>query len=348
MFWNEDEKKYWMLIATRLREGPERRRGAVALATSDDLLTWSVPKPIYIPWNTMCPECPEMFKLGSWWYLVYSHFSEDANTTYRVSKSCHGPWRVPPTPGVDGRRFYAAKSMPGVNRRIMWGSVYERIALNDESDWTYGGDFGIPRQLTSMKDGSLAVSIPPEVRASFGTELKWDFKAKAGNWQKADNGIKVKSEQALANGFFTGVQEPTVLFDFTAKLEEGLGVFGVLFKSDEDFNRAHGLVFDPVRGRVAITQWPQSLDPFWASLTKAWTPSMEIDGPRMVERPLELRAGKSIRCSVCMDGSLLEVFVDNRIALTYRLYGSKISVYQFGLFVEDGSAAFTGVRFARQ
>ena len=123
IFWNEDEQKYWMLIAARRADGPERRRGTIALATSDDLESWSPPQPIYTPWNTMCPECPEMFKLGDWWYLVYSHFSENAKTTYRISKSSHGPWRVPRVPGVDGRRFYAAKSLPDGDRRIMWGTI---------------------------------------------------------------------------------------------------------------------------------------------------------------------------------------------------------------------------------
>ena len=63
---------------------------------------WGV---IYEPWHTNCPECPEMYKMGEYWYLVYSRFSERAQTIYRYSKSPYGPWR---TPKFDGPLFFLA------------------------------------------------------------------------------------------------------------------------------------------------------------------------------------------------------------------------------------------------
>lgn len=70
-------------------------------------------------------KCPEMFKLGFWWSLVYSHFSE-MKTTYRVSRARRGPWRVSRVPGIVGRSLYPAKSLPQADRRMTWGPIYER------------------------------------------------------------------------------------------------------------------------------------------------------------------------------------------------------------------------------
>ena len=85
---------HFQKVACRLRTGPKWRRGCIALATSPDLIRWSVePSPLYAPVNTYCPECPELFELKGHWYLVYSRFSEDAATIYRMTDNPRGPWR---------------------------------------------------------------------------------------------------------------------------------------------------------------------------------------------------------------------------------------------------------------
>ena len=76
-----------MLIAARLDHGPKWRRGCIVLATSQNLLEWDVESnPLYVPGTTFCPECPEMWAAGGHWYLVFSRFSEDVGTIYRVSR----------------------------------------------------------------------------------------------------------------------------------------------------------------------------------------------------------------------------------------------------------------------
>lgn len=245
IFWNEEEKKYWMLIAARLAAGPERRRGTIALATSDDLVAWSAPQPFYSPWNTMCPECPEMFKLGDWWYLLYSHFSENMKTTYRISRSSRGPWKVPRVPGVDGRRLYAAKSLQDGDRRILWGSIYERVGLSNDSDWTYGGDFGVLRQLKSLKDGTLAVSLPAEVAASFGKKVPFKFAAKIGEWRGNGASMRGSADQSLAYGFLKAEHGGALFFQCTVTAGEGYSPFGVLLHPTDELNPSFSLVFEP-------------------------------------------------------------------------------------------------------
>ena len=80
-----------MLIAARLNSGPEFRRGCIVVARSDDLRTWDVSEPPWTPRVTHCMECPELFQLGDYWYLVFSRYSEHAQTIYRVARSPDGP-----------------------------------------------------------------------------------------------------------------------------------------------------------------------------------------------------------------------------------------------------------------
>jgi beta-fructofuranosidase len=346
IFWNDEAKKYWMLIAARHAAGPERRRGTIALSTSDDLSSWSPPAPIYSPWNTMCPECPEMFKLGDWWYLVYSHFSENMKTTYRISRSSHGPWKVPRVPGLDGRRLYAAKSAPAGDRRILWGSIYERVGRTNDSDWTYGGDFGAPRQLKAHDDGTLAVSLPPEVTASFAVPTLFEFSGGMGEWKKSGDSLKGVANQSVAYGFLKTRNEGALLLQCTITPGEGYSPFGLLLHPSEDLNPSFALVFEPTRQTVSIMQYPQSLDPFWASLTKAKVPIYEIDGPRMVERPFPVRAGDAISLKILVEGSMIDAFVNDQVALAYRAYDTGKSIATFGVFLEDGATSFDDIRIS--
>jgi hypothetical protein len=254
---------------------------------------------------------------------------------------------VPRVPGVDGRRLYAAKSMPDGDRRILWGSIYERVGLSNDSDWTYGGDFGAPRELRSMKDGTLAVSLPKEVAASFGTKVPYEFVRKLGEWKTGSASLKGSAEQSVAYGFLKTKPDGAVLFQCTVTAGEGYSPFGILLHPSEDLNPSFALVFEPTRQTVSVMQYPQSLDPFWASLTKAKVPVYEIDGPRMVERPLAIEAGDKIKVQILVEGSMIDAFVNDQVALAYRAYDTGKSVATFGVFLEDGAVSFDDVAITR-
>ena len=113
VFWNPEAKEYWMLTAARLKTGPSRRRGCTALSTSRDLVHWTVRDPFWAPGLYFTHECPDLFKMGDWWYLVFSEFSERMHTRYRMARSLKGPWLTPANDTFDGRAYYAAKTASG-------------------------------------------------------------------------------------------------------------------------------------------------------------------------------------------------------------------------------------------
>ena len=76
-----EQKQYWMLIAARLKVGPRRRRGCTALAVSTDLQHWQVRDPFWAPGLFFTHECPDLFRIGDWWYLLFSEFSKNKSDT---------------------------------------------------------------------------------------------------------------------------------------------------------------------------------------------------------------------------------------------------------------------------
>ena len=65
-----------MLLASRIKGGGELRGGCIALCKSKDLKQWTYEKPFYAPGMYITMECPEIFKMGNYWYLVFSTFSD--------------------------------------------------------------------------------------------------------------------------------------------------------------------------------------------------------------------------------------------------------------------------------
>ena len=93
--WNEESQQYWMLLAARLRRGPNRQRGCTALCASKDLKSWEVRDPLWAPDLYVTHECPDLFRMGEWWYLIFSEFSDAQLTRYRMSRThTKGDWGV--------------------------------------------------------------------------------------------------------------------------------------------------------------------------------------------------------------------------------------------------------------
>ena len=82
VFWNEDAKEWWMLLAAKER-GKTARRGCTALCVSQDLHHWEIHPPFYSPhMHTSAHECPDLFKMGDWYYLIYSQYTGRFQTYY--------------------------------------------------------------------------------------------------------------------------------------------------------------------------------------------------------------------------------------------------------------------------
>src|ERR1700730_8879349 len=180
VFWNDETKEYNMLLAARFKKGIPRRRGLTALCSSKDLVKWQVREPFYAPDLYFTHECPDLFKMGDWWYLLFSEFTDLVRTRYRMSHSLKGPWIAPQKDTFDGHAFYAAKTASDGKRRFIFGWNPTRTDAKDTGTWNWGGNL-IVHEIYQEKNGELTVRVPDTVAAAFNKPVEHDFTNGTGN-----------------------------------------------------------------------------------------------------------------------------------------------------------------------
>ncbi len=325
VFWNEEAGEYWMLLAARLKAGPSRRRGCTALCASKDLTRWEVRPPFWAPGLYFTHECPDLFRIGDWWYLVYSTFSERHVTHYRMSRSLRGPWQAPENDAFDGRAYYAAKSASDGQRRFLFGWAATREGEKDNAPWQWGGNL-VVHEIHQEADGALSVAAPHSINQAFTQLVPIQLRPGLGELECGDGGVRV----AALDGFgcaVAGALPERCRIEVAVALEPNTRGAGIMLRCSEDLEAAYYLRIEPGRQRLVFDSWPRPGDvPFAVEL----------------ERPLPLTPGQSVTLQLFVEGTLCVVYAAGKIAMTVRLYNRPAG--QWGVFVNEGAARFHDLR----
>ncbi|MHB8629429.1 MAG: family 43 glycosylhydrolase [Aggregatilineales bacterium] len=322
VFWNADAGQYWMLLAARVKQGPDNRRGCTALVISKDLLHWEICEPLWAPSLYYTHECPDLFHTGGWWYLIYSTFSERHITHYRLSRTLIGPWLAPENDSFDGRAFYAAKTASDGQRRFAFGWDPTRTDEKDTGSWNWGGSL-VVHEISQESDGSLSVHLPNEIAGQFSIALPTRFEPQIGQWETNEHDLKAYAADSFAYCRL-GIISPSCHLATDVSFSETTRSCGVIFGSD-DLNTYYQIRLEPGRNRVVFDRWPRP-----------------GDEPFMLERPISLPTGRPITLSVLKEGNIIVVYIDNQVALTARCYTPVGG--NCGIFVNEGEAKFAHTR----
>jgi beta-fructofuranosidase len=331
-----DVSQPWrMLIAARHDSGPARRRGVVAQYVSEDLLSWQLVPPFWDPGRYEGHECPEVFQWGEWWYLVYSEFSERFSTRYRMARSVDGPWRVPEHDAVDGRAFYAAKSLEVSGRRFFVGWIATKESERDDGHWEWAGDMSV-LEATQGADGSLAFGIPPELRNSFRCDQPLSLLVADEPATRWTPGEGAPLQLSAPDGYATAVSEAETPRQFLATvvvtIDEDTTECGVVLRATSDADQGYQLRLEPRRGRMVFDRWPRR-----RTGPRQWQHSGDVPYLVELERPCQLDPGTHV-IDLLVDGSAMVATLDNAVALSTRLYDHAAG--RLAVFVGEGSATF--------
>ncbi len=327
VFRNQEAGEYWMLLAARLKTGPSRRRGCTALCVSRDLRKWEVREPFWAPGLYFTHECPDLFRMGDWWYLAYSTFTERSVTHYRMSRSLKGPWLAPENDTFDNRAFYAAKTASDGRRRFVFGWNPTRAESRDFQPWHWGGNL-VVHEVVQEADGTLNVRVPETVDKAFSKQIAFEFKAGIGNCEIDANAVRIAVPDSFGCATAGTPSEPCKI-ETTVEFTENTRGCGIMFRADDDLEEAYYIRLEPRRNRLVLDSWPRAGDvPFWVEL----------------ERPLSLIAGKPVELKIVVDGSICEVYANNKVAMSTRMYNRHTG--QWGVFVNEGLARFSNSRMA--
>ncbi|MCW5982778.1 MAG: DUF4975 domain-containing protein [Bryobacteraceae bacterium] len=324
VFWNGEAKEYWMLLAARRKTGPSRRRGCTALCASTDLRKWRVREPFYAPDLYFTHECPDLFRMGDWWYLLFSEFSDHHLTRYRMSRTLAGPWIAPAVDSFDCRTFYAAKTASDGSRRYLFGWNPTRTNQKDDGAWNWGGNL-VAHELIQNADGTLSVTTPAAVRKAFQQPVKAVFRPLVGEAKVGSGSVSIEAPGRFACAT-AGPMPDRAMFEAEIRFRRGSRALGLMARTSADGESGYYIRLEPGRGRLVFDSWPRPGDvPFMPGL----------------ERPLDLAPDSPVRLRVFVDGSVCVIYACDRAAMNTRLYNMPAG--EWGVFVEDGAAVFSRV-----
>jgi beta-fructofuranosidase len=331
VFRDGDAGVWRMLLAARHDNGPERRRGVIAQCISIDLMAWDYAEPFWDPRRYITHECPDVFEWGGWWYMVYSEFSENFTTRYRMSRRATGPWTVPALDSIDGRAFYAAKTAERDGRRFFFGWIASKEGNADDGAWQWAGTMAV-LEARQNSDGTLAFGFTDELVDSF-----WDDAQPALDGQPFDGQLPLRLD--APDGYSAVVNDNSLPPQFYAKavldIQAGTTECGLLLRSGPDGDTSYVLRLEPKRGRMVFDRWPRAV-----TGDAQWHVSGDVPHAIELERPCGLAPGEHT-LEVVVDGDLCVAVVDRQVALSTRIYDLPSGA--LGVFAGEGSVTLTAL-----
>lgn len=321
VFWNEEEGCYYMLVTSRIKGAGELRGGCIALSKSKDLLHWTYEESFYYPGMYITMECPEVFRIGEYWYMVFSTFSERFTTHYRMSKDLKGPWLIPEDDVFDTRANYAIKTYSDGNKRYAAGWIASKVGDKDSGDWEWGGTMVFHEIVQNPVNGELTVKVIDTIKDYHKTMVD-----KTGEafyhccCEKKDDSVNIISDTLGAVLYDIPEDTFTLKMDFRiSKAYE----FGIVLHGDCGLEKGYYLRMNPACNLVAWDRWPRSEKGKYQWQIKG-------DVPYQIETQRRLPKAQEYKVLILREEDICVVYINDEVALSTRLYnhkGGKAGIY---------------------
>jgi len=324
IYYDENEGEYKMLLAARTKYGSIKHRGVTMIARSKDLFDWVLDKtPFYAPNAYYTHECPDYFKMGEWYYLIFSEFTDKFVTRYRFSKQPEGPWLTPKYDVFDNHAFYAAKSVSDGDRRYLFGWNPTKNDEKDSGFWQWGGNI-IPQELYQNDDGTLSVRIPNQIYNFYNKKISLDV-FNSSEMSKYDEGISA-DENIFGYTLFNEIP-PKCKIELSFVINGICHDFGVLLYADDDFNQGYLIKFEPELSRVILDKVNRK-DP-------------AICGMMDTERNIPFVEFMEHQLLIIVDDTIAVMYIDGKYSMNIRMYD--ITKRRFGVYSNHSNVDFSNI-----
>lgn len=336
--YREELGEFWMFLAARVRDS-HSQTGCVGLCVSKDLKTWEYRKPAYYPrrFNGAC-ECPDVFRMGDWYYLVFSGYTNLFGNYYVKCAVGEEEWRIPGNHRLDGRAFYAAKTAGHEGERYLFGwnptkeeNLFgfwpDRLQAQDYRTWDWGGSMVVHR-LTQQPDGDLKLSIPQKKKDIFTELSETHVTPVTQGWEEKKDGIRATGNASQEMLLLCPVPE-SCYFSVDIQIENALQA-GVALQVDEQMKEGYYVYLEPERKRLVFRSWLRMSE----DGGKTFPYDVELETP---VRPAE---DGRYRLEILVEGSAATAYVNEEAALSFRMYDYRNR--HFGLF-SFGRAVFRSI-----
>lgn len=316
VLWDEEKGEYLLILGARKGEDKRKQTGRLVKFISKNLEDWEFAGDFWSPNLYTMFEMPELFKMGEWWYLVYSEYSDQNKILYRMSKSLDGPWIAPADDAFDGRAYYAGRTAFDGKRRVLFGWVPTKEEENDKNSYLWGGTF-VPHEIYQREDGTLGTKPVDSLWKSFKDwEHVSDFCMKT---------IDIKEEKVIKEE--TG---SLVAFETILKFETGTREFSIKFYENLENGVSYEYRFQIPNQRVIFDKCPNY----------PWYQCLNIG----LERPISLKPNMEYHIQLIIDDTIATLYI-NGTALNTRFYEK--SGMALGITVTDGTISCKNIKFSR-
>ena len=333
-----DDGVYHMVISTYPSWGGDPK---FAEFKSNDMKTWEHVGNFPMIWNRFL-ECPDVFKMGDWWYIVYSD-SFKANfgrkVKYKKAKSFEelktlfgndGGERV-----LDSRGFYAGKTASNGTDRYIWGwspyrsgkDIHEKninVGADGEPNWS--GAL-VCHKIIQHEDGTLTLGAVPAIAAKYTKQQP----------------VNVMASNGYNNGTLSG-EGAYVLYNrlgtcnhitFTVKTAGDADKFGVSFVRDTDAKKYYTMMVNSEEyGTARKVNFEQE-----GPEGKGYIDGADGYG---FYRP----ADNTYKVDIYTDNSVVVMYINDNVCSTQRIYGIQKNCWSINSY--GGSITVSDVKVSQQ
>ena len=292
-----DDGLFHMLVSTRLNG-----KGVLAEYTSSDLKDWSDAGVFMTMMWDRFYECPDLFRMGDWWYLVYS---EQHDAVRRVQyfkgrtldelKSCTandaGLWPDSHEGFLDSRGFYAGKTATDGTDRYIWGWCATRAGNDNLGNADWAGNLVVHR-LVQHPDGALTLGEPRAIAESFAPQTR-----AFDNFTLRDNESRLMPRLGTENRI-----------SFTVTASGAWDKFGISLGRGSDSQTFYSVIVNPESDTVRKINFEEEGGAGFIANTDGYTFHTPQDGIYHI--------------TAVIDNSVMTLYINDVAAYTNRVYGA--------------------------
>lgn len=214
---------------------------------------------------------------------------------------------------VDNTFFAPEALIDNKGRQIMWAWLLDNPGdENSEVARGWSGVYGLPRSLWLGEDGTLRQRVPPEFQTLRFNKKNWNNETIQDGDRKILSGVNgVSCEIEIEMGLHDARKSGLVVRASSAGEEETI----LYYDAEEGC-----LVFDAHRSSSA-----------------------GIGRPVIEKAPLKIGTGEKISLRVFIDKCVVEIFANDRQAITRRIYPTRQDSVGIYLFSQGGETIFQNI-----
>lgn len=291
-----DDNKFHMLVSTR-----QKGKGVLAEYVSDNLLDWTDAGVFMTMMWDRFYECPDLFKMGEWWYLVYSE-QHDAvrrvqyfkGRTLAELKACTandaGIWPDSHEGFLDSRGFYAGKTASNGTDRYIWGWCATKAGNNNLGNSDWAGNL-VAHKLIQHADGTLTLGEVPAIASSF-----------TGKKNVEDFTLNGETSRLIPR---LGVENR---MSFKVTTSNPWDKFGISLSRGSDSEKFYSIIVNPESDKLRKINFEEEGGSGFIGNTDGYVFDTPTDGVYDV--------------TVVTDNSVVTVYINDCAAYTNRVYGT--------------------------